>query len=68
MYIDASLDKECDATGNLMRVSTSHLYLGRTSPSESSAESYIGLLDDVRLYYRALTASEISTLYRENGY
>ncbi len=37
-------------------------------PAEPSYYSFFGMLDDVRIYGRALTAEEISILYHENGW
>jgi fibronectin type 3 domain-containing protein len=42
---------------------TSTLFIGSLNPY-----SFNGKIDDVRIYHRALTTSEIDSLYREGGY
>lgn len=43
------------------------LYIGRKAPPDKRM-FFNGCIDDVRLYNRALTAAEVETLFRENGW
>ncbi len=54
LYIDGDLKSTRTRTGSI-NSSTSNLLIGR----------YNGAVDDVRIYSRALTASEVSTLYAQ---
>jgi hypothetical protein len=57
LYVDGKLDAYKSASGSL-NVSAANVYIGG-SPSQS----FNGLIDDVRIYNRALSADEIRTLY-----
>jgi len=57
LYVDGGLDASDSASGSL-NVSTSNVYIGG-SPSQS----FNGLIDDVRIYDRALSADEIRILF-----
>jgi len=54
LYVDGRLDTCKSASGSL-NVSSSNVYIG--------SASFNGLIDDVRIYDRALSADEIETLY-----
>lgn len=51
------------ATGNILS-SANHLYFG-TAYSPSSAREFNGFINDVRIYNRALSASEIAAMYAD---
>jgi len=57
LYVDGQLDASKSTSGSLS-FSSSNVYIGG-SPSAS----FNGLIDDVRIYDRALSADEIRTLY-----
>jgi hypothetical protein len=57
LYVDGKLDASQTASGSL-NVSATNVYIGG-SPSQS----FNGLVDDVRIYNRALSADEIEALY-----
>jgi hypothetical protein len=57
LYVDGKLDSFKQASGSLM-VSGSNLCIGG-----SASTSFNGLIDDVRIYNRALSVEEIRTLY-----
>jgi hypothetical protein len=61
VYLDGSLAATKPATGRPLRTS-SELLIGSQNP----AEDYILLFDEVRIYRRALAASEIRELYEMN--
>ena len=60
MYIDAV--EKSSTSGLTMTSNTGSLFIGATSES-SGTEVFPGLIDDVRVYNRALSAKEIQTLY-----
>ena len=63
IYIDGTFDKDNSATGTI-DVSTDPLRIGRGEPA-----GYLnGIIDEVRVYNRALTPEEISDLYANYGY
>ena len=57
LYVDGKLDGFKQASGSLM-VSGSNVYIGG-----SASTSFNGLIDNVRIYNRALSVEEIRTLY-----
>ncbi len=61
-YVNGQLDIDDVKTGELM--SFSNLFIGYTTAGGEQAPFY-GIIDDVRIYSRALTASEIQTLYAQ---
>jgi hypothetical protein len=64
IYVDGVLKALLAWTGTRGPVSTTQpLHLGRYPGAAGEAEYFPGLLDDVRIYGRALSGSEISALY-----
>jgi hypothetical protein len=61
MYIDGNLDASQTATGTL-GTSTYNVIIGGTERTDSLERSWNGKIDDVRIYSRALSHSEILTL------
>lgn len=61
IYINGNLDKQMNATADLA-ANTSQLELGRFSSAY-----YKGLLDEVRIYNRALSPSEVLDIYNDTG-
>lgn len=57
LYVDGRFDASKATVGSL-RVSASHVYIGGNPTS-----SFTGLVDDVRIYNRALSAEQVRTLY-----
>jgi hypothetical protein len=45
-----------------------HAFLGRHEKPETNQRWYHGKIDDIRIYNRALSASEIAALYHEGGW
>ena len=70
LYIDGVLDKEeTDSTAALNASNAQEIWLGR-SPYLGGSYPFGGSMGEVKIYNRALTASEISTKYTDsvNGY
>jgi hypothetical protein len=65
MYVNGSLVNTADSAASISYVGTLYSYIGSTILF-SSLRTFDGLIDDVRIYNRALTASEVSNL--ANGY
>jgi len=62
MYLNGSLVRSETLLGNLANaLSNVPLVIGRTAPN--GGERYIGLIDEVELFNRALSASEIQAIY-----
>ena len=59
LYLDTTIDNARRATND------ANVLFGSGNRSDSPAEYLIGKLDDVAIYNRPLTASEISALYNE---
>jgi hypothetical protein len=68
MYIDGALDAEFDDSSPNILITSSHLFLGCLAPDDGYNQKYTGLLDDVRIFGRALSGTEISELYHEGGW
>jgi type II secretory pathway pseudopilin PulG len=65
IYVDGVLDRTASSyTGSVEN--TSNLFLGRYSPT--AIRFFNGSIDDVRIYNRALSASEISQIYNSYVY
>jgi len=62
-YINGALALESDNTNSLYRGSASLKIGGSSDPGEPRAW-FNGVLDDIRIYNRALTPAEISRIYR----
>ena len=60
LYLDGALAAETAATGTIP-TTVVELNLGRNA--ENTSDNYRGLLDDVRLYNRALSPAEIQALF-----
>jgi len=57
LYVDGDVDAVMAASGSL-NVSTANVYIGG-----NTSQSFNGLVDDVRIYNRALLGNEVRTLY-----
>lgn len=66
-YIDGALSAETTAGGAMAVPTTQSLYIGSEARRIAST-FFAGMLDDVRLYDRALDASEVLALYHEGGW
>jgi hypothetical protein len=44
------------------------LLIGSGGRTDKPAEQFVGALDDIRIYNRALTVVEIQSLYHEGGW
>ncbi len=62
-YINGVLDSTTATTKSLVS-STSTLRLGQEVPSVTAGRYYLGLLDDVRIYNKALTASDLEIVMK----
>lgn len=66
MYLDGVLDSVSPITIS-RPINTLPLTIG--SPGgDSRGESFVGWIDDIRIYNRALSQTEINTLYHEGGW
>ena len=63
MYLNGSLDQTDNSNGKVDLVSTAKTYLGKEGRNNSSDWYYSGKVDDLKIYNRALSASEIQTLF-----
>jgi hypothetical protein len=67
IYINGRLDNSASVSGYL-RSSTSPLGIGAFIDGGNLSRYFKGIIDEVRIYNRALTAAEISDLYNYYGY
>jgi hypothetical protein len=67
-YINGILDKTYSGIGALTQ-DTTHFWVGASSPSGGFASSYfyIGKIDDIGIWNRALTPTEITQIYSASG-
>ncbi len=64
LYVDGSLQSGGDVfTSNNKNIWTDSVLIGRSMPSAANSNFFDGLMDDIRIYSRALSAGEISALY-----
>lgn len=63
-YVDGAVN-DTDLENDLNAIPTIDMYLGAFNSGGSPANEWVGLIDYIRIYDRALTASEIALLYRE---
>ena len=63
LYLNGSLDQTDNSNGKVDLVSTAKTYLGKEGRNNSSDYYYSGKVDDLKIYNRALSASEIQTLF-----
>ncbi|MFA6077782.1 MAG: LamG domain-containing protein [Candidatus Paceibacterota bacterium] len=63
VYVDGVLKQTCAATGSI-NISGGGIEIGSFS---STGYPFKGVIDEVRIYNRALSASEISDLYKAGG-
>lgn len=54
-------------SGDMNNGDTYHLFAGRPN-SDASSLFYVGAMDDIRIYKRALTESDVNTIYHEGGW
>jgi len=67
IYLDGVLDSSSPIT--IPRPSnTNPLLIGWDRDTAPTSESFLGSIDDIRIYSRALSDSEIVTLYQEGGW
>lgn len=66
IYINGQLSAEEIASGNLS-TSSANLYIGCNTPSGTDDRWFDGKIDDVRIYNRALSETEIQQLYWGGG-
>lgn len=66
-YINGSLDTTVTVGVNNIATNTHELWLGGNVDSPGS-HTLDGILDDIRIYDKALSPSEIATLYHEGGW
>jgi len=59
MYIDGTLRHTGDADGELNKFKNIPLYIG----SRNAVDNWNGKIDDIRIFNRAITASEVTELY-----
>lgn len=69
IYLNGEFKKETFAEGNIWAAQGCYLAFGVYYLFGTPHHGYYkGILDDVRLYKRALTGAEIQSLYHENGW
>jgi len=69
IYLNGELKKQTFAEGNIWAAQGCYLAFGVYYLFGTPHHGYYkGILDDVRLYKRALTGAEIQSLYHENGW
>ena len=61
MYLNGSLDQTDNSNGKVNLLSTNKTYLGKDG--RDNIRYYTGKVDDLKIYNRALSASEIQTLF-----
>jgi hypothetical protein len=61
LYVDGTLDVSAPTTGSISQISQP-MYIGNT-PNAPGNYIFNGLIDEVSIYNRALTASEIQAIY-----
>ena len=61
MYLNGSLDQTDNSNGKVYLLSTIKTYLGYDNRNRGAY--YTGKVDDLKIYNRALSASEIQTLF-----
>lgn len=66
IYLNGVLNNSTSTIGNIDPINCVFT-IGRIRP-EQSASSYNGIVDDVRIYNRVLSGSEIQALYHEGGW
>jgi hypothetical protein len=66
MYCNGAVVAENDL-GSFKPLTTYNLYLGRRPPTMGESGTFSGLMDEICVYNRALTADEISNRYKANG-
>jgi len=64
IYVNGEFENDADRTGTISS-NNAHVIIGDRS---SLDRSFTGVIDEVRIYNRALTAEEISDLYNNYGY
>jgi len=64
IYINGSLDSTHSRTDTIDQAGTQNIYFGRVQGS-SSGDMYDGLLDQTRFFNKAISASEVLSLYNE---
>lgn len=66
LYKDSVLGTSTSVSGNILGSSTKNITLGRF-PTDAN-QKFNGILDEILIFNRALTAAEISDLYNYYGY
>ena len=61
LYINGVIDKEVNSLGGKLNTNNKNIKIG-----DRDQYWFKGIIDDVRIYNRALTAEEISRMYNEN--
>ncbi|MCJ7816994.1 MAG: LamG domain-containing protein, partial [Candidatus Aenigmarchaeota archaeon] len=67
MYVDGVQDGSAQTTSGTLLTSTQPVSIGSAEPNYVSTEYFNGTIDDVRIYNRALNASEIQALYHSGS-
>ncbi len=64
LYVNGALDNSGSVSGSSTRVNASPLRIGNSYYNNTNQFNFPGLIDDVRIYNRALGATEVAALYR----
>lgn len=62
-YVDGNLDAQTSWSGNPGYAATSYPYIGETTDTGTGGAFYTGVIDEVFLFAKALTAREIKNYY-----
>jgi hypothetical protein len=62
-YIDGVVDRSDTDNGATLRARNLPLRIGTDGPGWNSVAEFNGTIDDVRIYNRALSATEVQALY-----
>jgi hypothetical protein len=65
LYVNGASNTAASFIDSALGTATAHLTIGAYAPGAN--QNFRGRLDDVRIYSRALTPSEIATIYGPNG-
>ncbi len=67
IYVDGVLENSVSASGSIVYAGTLNLWLGANQQPSQFTRRFKGLIDEVQIYNRALSASEIQQLYQGQG-
>jgi hypothetical protein len=66
-YVNGNLEQTVSANYNIYSSGSNNLWFGKQENSTAPASCYNGKLDQIRLFNKVLSSSEVTTLYGENN-